>query len=216
MKYDIVSSGSHGNAVVIEDSILIDCGVSYKSLKMFVPKLKLVLLTHVHADHFRKNTIRRLAHERPTLRWGCCSWLAEELLALGVSRFKIDVYETGKLFCYSNAKVECFGLKHSAANCGYKLYIGGKKLLYATDTNEINTQARNFDLYLIEANYEAHEIQKRIEQKTIAGEDFIYEYNVLKDHLSLDAAMGFLAENAGAKSEYVLMHQHKKTLEDDK
>lgn len=216
MKYDIVASGSNGNAVVIEDSILIDCGVSYKSLKMFMPKLKLVLLTHVHADHFRKSTIRRLAQERPSLRWGCCSWLAEELLALGVSPFKIDIYEEGKLFWYSDVKVECFGLKHSVPNCGYKLYIADEKLLHATDTSEINTQARDFDLYLIEANYEEQELQKRIEQKTIAGEDFIYEYNVLKDHLSFDAALGFLAENAGAKSEYVLMHQHKRTLEDER
>lgn len=215
MKYDIVSSGSHGNAVVIGDSILIDCGVSYKSLKLFVPKLKLVLLTHVHADHLKKSTIRRLAQERPSLRWGCCSWLANELLALGVSRFKIDVYEEGKLFWYSGVKVECFRLKHSVPNCGYKLYIGDEKLLYATDTSEINTKALDFDLYLIEANYEAQEIQKRIEQKTIAGEDFIYEYNVLKDHLSLKAVHDFLAENVGAKSEYVLMHQHQKTLEDE-
>ena len=28
VRFDIISTGSHGNAVVIEDSILIDCGVA--------------------------------------------------------------------------------------------------------------------------------------------------------------------------------------------
>lgn len=63
--------------------VLVDCGVPYKALEPYVPKLKLVLLTHIHSDHFQKRTIKRLASERPTLRFGCCRWLVPPLIAAG-------------------------------------------------------------------------------------------------------------------------------------
>ena len=34
IKYEIISTGSQGNAVVIEDNILIDCGVSNTSFSL--------------------------------------------------------------------------------------------------------------------------------------------------------------------------------------
>ena len=74
VKYNIISTGSDGNATILEDFVLIDCGVPYKALEPYVTKLKLVLLTHIHSDHFQKRTIKRLAEERPTLRFGCCGW----------------------------------------------------------------------------------------------------------------------------------------------
>lgn len=64
VKYNIISTGSDGNATILEEFVLIDCGVPYKALEPYVPKLKLVLLTHIHSDHFQKRTIKRLAEER--------------------------------------------------------------------------------------------------------------------------------------------------------
>ena len=90
VKYNIISTGSDGNATILEEFVLIDCGVPYKALEPYVPKLKLVLLTHIHSDHFQKRTIKRLAEERPTLRFGCCRWLTPPLLAAGVPERQID------------------------------------------------------------------------------------------------------------------------------
>ena len=53
VKYNIISTGSDGNATILEDFVLVDCGVPYKALEPYVPKLKLVLLTHIHSDHFQ-------------------------------------------------------------------------------------------------------------------------------------------------------------------
>ena len=47
VKYNIISTGSDGNATILEEFVLIDCGVPYKALEPYVPKLKLVLLTHI-------------------------------------------------------------------------------------------------------------------------------------------------------------------------
>lgn len=86
MRYNIISTGSQGNAVVLNDCVLIDCGVSFKALKEVYKNLKLVLLTHEHGDHFKPQTIKRLAQERPTLRFGCCEWLVKALLNAGVDK----------------------------------------------------------------------------------------------------------------------------------
>ena len=110
MKYDIISTGSKGNAVVIEDKILIDCGVNYKALKPYVPCLQLVLLTHEHGDHFYPSCIKTLARERPTLRFGCCKWLYKNLLAVGVNRRNIDIYTPDTVNDYKKFKIEWFDL----------------------------------------------------------------------------------------------------------
>lgn len=49
VKYNIVSSGSQGNAVILDDFVMVDCGVPYKQIAPYVPQLKLVLLTHIHS-----------------------------------------------------------------------------------------------------------------------------------------------------------------------
>ena len=94
MNYKIISSCSSGNATIIRDIILIDCGVTFKRLEKYYKKLKIVFLTHIHSDHFKKETIKRLAEERPTLRFACCEWLLNPLLECGVERKNIDVVKT--------------------------------------------------------------------------------------------------------------------------
>ena len=58
MNYNIISTGSKGNALVINKKILIDCGVTFAKLKDFYKSFQLVLLTHIHSDHFNKSTIK--------------------------------------------------------------------------------------------------------------------------------------------------------------
>lgn len=49
MTYEVIATGSSGNAVLINNEILIDCGVSWKKIRPYAKKLKLVLLTHEHS-----------------------------------------------------------------------------------------------------------------------------------------------------------------------
>ena len=48
MTFDVIATGSTGNAVAINGSILIDCGVPFKALDGVKKDLQLVLLTHAH------------------------------------------------------------------------------------------------------------------------------------------------------------------------
>lgn len=91
MKYEIINSGSDGNAIVLNDEILLDCGVSYKKIEPYVKKLKLVCISHEHRDHLMTSTIKRLTFERPSLRFCVGEFLVDKLIEAGVNRKNIDV-----------------------------------------------------------------------------------------------------------------------------
>lgn len=208
IKHHIISTGSMGNAVVINDIILIDCGVSFKALGPYYKDLKLVLLTHIHGDHFNRSAIRRLALERPTLRFGCCQWLVKPLLSVGVAASNIDVLDTGIMYGYGLFNVIPIPLSHDVPNCGYKIHFPFGKLIYATDTNNLNgVTAKNYDLYMIEANHEEDEIRKKIAAKKEAGE-YAYEIRVMQNHLSKEKCDDFIYRNIGPRGEYVYLHCH--------
>ena len=209
MDYTIISTGSKGNAVILNNEILIDCGVPYKAIKPYVKGLKLVLLTHCHSDHFKPETIRKLAAERPTLRFGCGKWLLSSVIASGARKTNIDIYTPNTKNRYTDdLQLIMIPLKHNVSNCGYKIYLHGEKIFYATDCNNLDgIEAPNYDLYMIEANYEDEEIQERIAEKEAAGQ-YVYEYQVLNNHLSKQKADNFIAENAGINSRYVYLHGH--------
>lgn len=208
MNYKIVSSCSTGNAVIIRDFVLVDCGVSFKRLEKYYKNLKLVLLTHIHSDHFKKETIKRLAFERPTLRFACCEWLLEPLLECGVQRKNIDVLSIGTKYDYKLLKVVPIKLYHDVPQCGYRIIFDDYKVIYMTDTKTVEgISAKDYDLYLIEGNYDEDEIEERIKEKQENCE-YAYEFRVKDSHLSIQQASEFLIKNMSEKSEYVFMHQH--------
>lgn len=218
MEYNIISTGSKGNAVVIDNDILIDCGVTFKALRDVYKGLKLVLLTHIHIDHFNKTTIRKLAQERPTLRFGCCEWLVKPLVDCGVNKANIDVFTPNESYNYELLQIRPFFLVHDVSNCGYKIRIiesnypesgwETRKIFYATDTSNLNgIEAEDYDLYLIEANHKEAEIAKKIHDKDKAGE-FAYERRAQSTHLSQEAAENFICKNIGTNGSYVFLHCH--------
>ena len=208
VRYNIIASGSQGNAVILNDAVLIDCGVPYKQLAPYVPKLKLVLLTHIHSDHFCKRTLRRLAAERPTLRFGCCRWLVSPLVAAGVPERQIDLLKPRVMYGYGLCNVIPFELTHNVPNCGYKVHFGNGKVIYATDTNNLDgIQAIGYDLYLIEANYNDEDIRRRIKEKRMAGQ-FAYEEQAFRNHLSEAKCTEFLLRNMRGNGIAIPMHVH--------
>lgn len=81
--------------------------------------------------------------------------------------------------------------------------------MYITDTKTVEgINAKNYDLYLIEGNYDEEEIQERIKNKEEQGA-FINEYRTIEAHLSTQQATDFLLRNMGDNSKYEFIHQHK-------
>lgn len=213
--YNIIASGSSGNAVVIEDTMLIDCGVPFKALQEILHKIKVVFLTHAHGDHFNASTIKRLAFERPALRFAAPPWLTPALIDCGIFPNRIDVIKPdGTWYGYSFADVCAHETHHDVPNVCYKFRMAsGERLIYATDTASMDgINAPLYDLYLIEGNYNAVDIQTRIADKKLEGQ-YIYERRVLKTHLSEQDALDWIFSQAGPASRYELIHKHKEVTQ---
>lgn len=224
MIYKILATGSKGNAVIINDTILIDCGVPFKTIKNDLKRLRLVLLTHEHGDHFNPATASRMAQERPSLRWGCCDWMVKKLLDAGIRRGQIDVYipDASAYYVAQNLTITPVMLQHNVPNCGYKIQQGktpntdsfAGTLFYATDTGTLDgIEAKGFDLYMVEANHSVSEIESRAAEKEARGE-YAYEIKAAENHLSIEQATEWLVKNMGPNSYWVPVHGHKEAQAD--
>lgn len=213
MTCNIIATGSTGNAVQLGKRILLDCGVPYKHLAPILSRVNLVLLTHIHGDHFNPATIRQMAREHPLLRFGCCLWMVLPLVDCGVDVRRIDRYDPGFRYTYElfdgKFTVEPVRLSHDVQNCGYKITTpAGERAIYATDTGTMDgIEAKNFDLYLIEANHDIDELLRRERLKKHHGK-FSYEERAARTHLSKQQADDWLVSNMAPYSEVVYLHEH--------
>lgn len=217
MTFDVIATGSSGNAVVINSTIMIDCGVPFKALDEVKKDLRLVLLTHIHGDHFRPRTVRALHKERPALRWGCCEWMVGPLLEAGVDKRVIDVYDPDLpafLMYGPTLSIRPQRLVHDVPNCGYHMIFTPEherreRLFYATDTATLDgVDAAGYDWFLVEANHTREELEARARAKMEARE-YAYEVRAAANHLSQEQALDWLYRQMGPQSQYVFLHQHK-------
>ena len=208
IKADIVATGSTGNFAVIEDAVAIDAGVPYKTVEPYMDKIKLLLLTHDHSDHFKGSTIRRMALEKPLLKIGCGPFLMDEVLALGVRSNQIVELQPRMIYDCGICNIIPFPLFHDRPNYGYKLHFPKGKVFWATDTRTLNgISARNYDLYCVERNFDEKELKARMDEKLSSGM-YAYEERVVKNHLSAKRCDDWLYRNMGRNSEYIYLHQH--------
>ena len=208
MKYKIINSGSDGNCTILNDAIAIDLGVSYKKLAEYSKKIKLVLLTHIHSDHFNASTIKRLSIEHPKVKFVCLKYLVNDLIEI-VPKERIYILEENKSYSLGICRLAAFPLTHDVPNCGWRIMIGDEKCIYATDTSNLDgIAAKGYDLYLIEGNYDIEDAIKKINEKRMNGE-YAYEIRAMQNHLSKQQCKEFLQMNMKETSEYAVMHMHK-------
>ena len=200
----VISSGSEGNAVIYNNAIMVDCGVTLKALQEVKRSLKIVLLTHKHGDHLKLRTLQRLQAERPTLRVACGNFLLEELPCIK----NIDVLQVGKIYDYGAFKVSPVKLYHDVPNFGWRIFFpNGQKIFHATDTAHLEgITAKGYDLYAIEHNYCEEYIQQAIEEARANGE-YTHAYGNINTHLSIQQAKTFIEANRKESSEVLELHK---------
>ena len=200
----VINSGSEGNAVIYNNAIMVDCGVSLKALEAIKRSLKIVLLTHKHSDHLKIRTLQRLQAERPTLRIACGDFLLEELPCIK----NIDVLQVGKIYDYGAFKVSPVKLYHDVPNFGWRIFLpNGQKIFHATDTVHLEgITAKGYDLYAIEHNYCEEYIQQAIEEARANGE-YTHAYGNINTHLSIQQARAFIEANRKESSEVLELHK---------
>jgi len=206
--YKLIASGSTGNSIIYHNSIVVDCGVPFSLLKPFLKDIQLVLLTHSHNDHINAQTLKKLAYERPTLRFGCGEWMDRYLI--GVKN--VDFYEAGQVYSYGSFSISPIWLYHDVPNFGYRIFKDGTKIIHCTDTAHMEgISAKDYDLYAIEHNYDDETIMERIAAKESRGE-FAHERGAINSHLSEQQARDFIFKNKGPESKTLRLHETKSLL----
>lgn len=187
---------------------MLDVGVSYSKIKNHLKKVKLIFISHSHQDHLLPSTIKKIAYNYPTIKFVTGSEVVvEKLVECGVNKKNIYIFKEYKWYDLGMLNVMIEPLTHDTPNYALKWKIGGKKGIYVVDTCEIgHIQAKNYDLYLIENNYQEKLLEEHI--KNCEDKNMLYYLTrVPKTHLSSEQANSFLIENMGDNSFYEYIHQ---------
>jgi len=208
MKYEIIGSSSKGNCIIVEDALMLDCGVTYVKIKKYLPKVKLIFISHDHLDHLLPTTIKKIIFNFPKIKFVTGSVEVVNILSkIGVYNKNIYILDLGKKYNLGLLKVKLEGLYHDTPNYALKWQINNKKGIYIVDTCKVDhIEAKNYDLYLIENNYQESLLQQHIDN--CEDKNMLYYLNrVPYTHLSAEQANSFLIENMGENSTYEYIHQ---------
>ena len=214
---NVISSSSKGNCYIYNKDLMLDIGVSFAKVKPYIRNLKLLLLTHRHQDHINRKTLQKLIYEMPTLKIVCGEWMVQLLINLGVNKKNIYVLKINKKYDLGKYIIEPIKAIHDVSNCGYKIIIKATnyKIFHITDTASLNEiEAKGFDMFSIESNYNEELLKKHIEE--CEDENMLYYLNrVPYTHLSYEQANSFLIENMGDNSQFEYIHQSDYNFEEE-
>ena len=216
MDYLIIGSGSKGNAILVQTKILLDCGVSYSKLARYLKYIKIIFIGHQHKDHLLSSTIQRIAYNYPNIKFiTSSSDVVIKLTQARVPKKNIFYLQPKKWYSLGIMKVKTEPLTHDVENYALKWEYEGKKGFYATDTSNLdNIDAKGYNLYLIESNYNEELLKKHIEE--CEDENMLYYLNrVPYTHLSYEQANSFLIENMGDNSQFEYIHQSDYNFEEE-
>lgn len=180
MSFDInvLGTGSDGNAIVIDDAIMIDVGLGVDAMSAHLRTVSAVLVTHRHGDHLRTGAINWLANKRPTFAENCLylnedsrehvrqrapkAWKRVEsapVLPSAGGDFTIRCRK-GREY-----RIETFPLVHDVENQGFVITNDqGHSLIHSTDTMTMkNAPRRVYDFLLVEGNWDEDRVSDMID-----------------------------------------------------
>lgn len=217
MNYKIIQTGSKGNCTIVENILMLDCGLPYKRIESYLKQIKLIFISHIHGDHINKATIKKIGFNYPNIKFVVGSKDLVEKLVIECQIFKDNVFilESGKWYDLGLLKVKLDSVFHDVPNNACHFEINNKKGIYIIDTKKVDLVAKDYDLYLIEANYQKEILEKH---KKELDENYEYDhlYRVEEAHLSYEQAIDWLIANMGNKSEYEMLHLSDYNFEKEK
>lgn len=215
-KVEILGTGSTGNAVLIDDSIMIDCGLGVRKLMPYLQNVRHLFITHRHSDHLNisvlKNIVKKISPA--IVEYGLhvnsdCynliakkdSELAEMIktdLLTGHDDFEIEV--NGNTY-----RVETYPLYHDVENQGFVFTKNGHTLIHATDTSTMqDAPKRQYDVILVEGNYDESKLIEYLQ-----SEDHQTRYRAARNlrHLSIQAHENFVKSHSHSKTQSLMLHE---------
>ncbi|KRE33446.1 hypothetical protein ASG85_14360 [Paenibacillus sp. Soil724D2] len=176
MDHKIISTGSKGNCVII-DNVMIDCGVPFAKIKEHLYSVSTLLLTHIHSDHIKESTLKNIVILFPHIKifgnYEVCQVFSE---------YPINCINEGVPFEDDGIDFTPFKAIHDVLTYGYTwVNAEGESIIYVTDTADLrNAPVQTYDHFFIESNHD----EKKIDGMKF---DTRFGYNVYagaKRHLS--------------------------------
>lgn len=163
MKYEIISSGSVGNAVKLTFpngvKMMIDIGLSFKVLKPHLQDCHLVFISHVHGDHLNEGAYNQLRKNFPWIKVIGCAEVNERVISK--KKKPLDhVIHNGSELDVNGTHLVFLDAPHEVENLGMIGECEGQRFLYSTDLmttyafeEYLDANDMQLDLLLLEANY---------------------------------------------------------------
>lgn len=201
LDYNVIATGSGGNAVRIEN-ILMDAGIPYSKLKNELNKVKYVVYTHKHTDHFNLTTYLRIRENFPYIQV-IGNWEIGSLVKLDHiinAGYPIQVGE----YLFNACQVE-----HDVLTYAYYFKVKGYDVLFATDlANTDSLPNKKFDYIFLESNYD-EDVIKQVKNKHY-GRYYPYLDSTTR-HLSRQQNLAyFYIHKKDTDSELVELHMSKR------
>ncbi|MCC9016965.1 MBL fold metallo-hydrolase [Flavobacterium lipolyticum] len=208
MKLKVISTGSNGNAYILEnenEALLIECGVNFKDIKNALnfnfSKVVGCIVTHEHGDHYKSI--------QSVLDCGIDVYSTQGTFNSTIFPsfgHRKNVIEKLRVFRIGGYKIMAFAVQHDVADpVGFLIdHPESGKVLFLTDTNYCKYTFPGLNNIIIEANFS----KEIIDRKFGAGsaKEFLRD-RVLRSHFSLENCKDMLAANdLSAVNNIVLIH----------
>lgn len=200
LHYRVLYSGSTGNCVIIEN-MMFDCGVPFKAIKSSLYYIDYLIITHTHSDHLKESTLNQIRKYFPNIK---VIGNYEVAQTVPVDVIANSEYVVKGMESYNLIPFEC---EHDVLTYGYTFDIKGKRVIYATDTNNLDAISKDdkFDYLFIESNHDEEKIKLA---KSTKGYD--PKISAIR-HLSTQKSKAFYYLHRKSKdSEWIELHKSKR------
>lgn len=185
---------------------MVDCGLPYSSIEENLKKVRVILLTHIHGDHFNVSTIATICSRHPNIIWLVPEHLAEDFSRAVKAHTRFAVVRANAEYRVGKYYIKPVQLFHDVPNVGYIIIKDNYKLIHATDSNMIkHIEARDFDLYAVECNYDEVLLDEKI-RNTLYDQAFTYEIRSRENHLSFQKTTEWFKQMKKADSILLPLH----------
>lgn len=190
MKVTVVGTGSGGNCYILEENgraLLIECGVPFKDIQAALGfdllKVDACIISHEHEDHCK--AVKQVAGAGIRIY---ATHGTFEVMQLPVD-LKAGMFTHGFTRPIYDWDVTPFSVEHDAKEpLGFIIETPSRKMiLFITDTYKVkwDMSENDFDLIMIEANYDEDMIQ---------GKSDIVNKRRLRSHFSIQNAIDYLGK----------------------
>jgi phosphoribosyl 1,2-cyclic phosphodiesterase len=198
MNYKIISSGSKGNCIIINDNIMVDCGIGFNRIKKDLYDIKYLIITHVHSDHLKIRTLQQIFSQFPTIKvignYEVHQAYMVNIIANSGFDIETDDYTFTPFLC-----------EHDVLTYGYTWAVDGKEVIYATDTSTLeHAPKKKYDYFFLESNHD----EKKLEEARNSNRGGYNPYLSGKRHLSTQQAKAFYySHRSGSDAPLIELHK---------